>query len=419
MTIRAAFRDERGVALPMAMMVLVLLTTLMVAFAALSETEPIIAHNQQRVAQARAHAEAGLERAVWALSRGEGALTPEGTPGPAGSLKSPLPVPTPAPYDGSAFIANGTTGGYLVTVANDPDPLRPNHRRITSTGWTPTNAVADTRTKSHRRIQATVFRFPDLGLGDAINSGGGAAISGTAKVKNTVSCGSRPRKGVTASGSVVHSGSSLIDANGNGITETTDYVENAGADALKDVKLDSSSLKLLREAAKKNGTYFGPGYPNGTAATSPAWLGTINFDSSNKLKNGIVFIDTKSGKDIPEDVAAQDLADFASVNINGNPFFSGSFTGWIVVNGSLNISGNMSISGLIYAVDNFYYSGTGGGGITGMVVAQNIRPDPIGDAALAFGNGNITKDACLQSLYQGFVLDAGTYRECSDSDCPG
>ena len=413
MTIRAAFRDERGVALPMAMMVLVLLTTLMVAFAALSETEPIIAHNQQRVAQARAHAEAGLERAVWALSRGEGALTPEGTPGPTGSLKSPLPVPTPAPYDGTAFIANGTTGGYLVSVTNHPDPNLPNHRVITSTGWTPTNAAGDARTKSHRRIQATVFRLPDLNGGGALTGGGQITISGTANIKNDVSCGSRPRKSVIAADSIAKSGNTLIDANGNGITETTDYVENAGADALKDVKLDSSSLKLLREAAKKNGTYFGPGYPNGTAASSPEWPGTVDFDSSNKLKNGIVFIDTKSGKDIPEDVAAQDLADFASVNISGNPFVSGAFTGWLVVNGSLNISGNMSISGLVYTVDNFFYSGTGAGQILGMVVAQDIHPVN-GESAMTFGNAKVTKDTCLKPLYQGFVLDAGSYREVPD-----
>src|SRR5919108_2678291 len=109
MTMRAIVRDERGVALPMAMMVLVLLTSLMVAFAVLSQTEPVIAHNQHRTAQARAHAEAGFERAVWALSQGVIA------PGTNGSLSAPLPVPTPAPYDGAStsFIVNGNTGGYV------------------------------------------------------------------------------------------------------------------------------------------------------------------------------------------------------------------------------------------------------------------------------------------------------------------
>ena len=38
-------QDERGVALPMALMILLLLTTLMLAFAVLSQTEPVIAAN--------------------------------------------------------------------------------------------------------------------------------------------------------------------------------------------------------------------------------------------------------------------------------------------------------------------------------------------------------------------------------------
>src|SRR5687768_3988436 len=90
--------DERGVALPMAMMTLLLLTTLMLAFAVLSQTEPIIAANQLRVAQARALAESGFERALWALRN----------PADANGLASPLPLANPgvatstavAPYDG-------------------------------------------------------------------------------------------------------------------------------------------------------------------------------------------------------------------------------------------------------------------------------------------------------------------------------
>src|SRR5262249_36772657 len=122
----------------------------------LARTEPVIAHNQQRTSQALAHAEAGFERAVWALSQGVIA------PGTAGSLADPLPVPTPAPYDGAvaSFIASGVSGGYVVNVTA-PDPVNfPNQRQITSTGWTPTNAAADARTKSHRQIQGIVERLP-------------------------------------------------------------------------------------------------------------------------------------------------------------------------------------------------------------------------------------------------------------------
>src|SRR5688572_22359198 len=104
MNILTRLDDERGVALPMAMMTLLLLTTLMLAFGVLAQTEPVIAANQLRVAQARALAESGFERALWALSEGNA------NPGAPDTLANPLPgtgvvaVTAPAPYDGSQFL---------------------------------------------------------------------------------------------------------------------------------------------------------------------------------------------------------------------------------------------------------------------------------------------------------------------------
>src|SRR2546426_11751135 len=94
--------NERGVALPMALITLMLLTTLMLAFAVLSQTEPVIAANQLRVTQARSLAESGMEHAIWALS--QGVIAAETIPPaalPAGALATPLPVPTPAPFHGA------------------------------------------------------------------------------------------------------------------------------------------------------------------------------------------------------------------------------------------------------------------------------------------------------------------------------
>src|SRR5216684_750462 len=53
---------ERGVALPMALMCLLILSALIVA------SEPVLANNQLQVAQARAVAESGVERAIWGLN---------------------------------------------------------------------------------------------------------------------------------------------------------------------------------------------------------------------------------------------------------------------------------------------------------------------------------------------------------------
>ena len=79
-------------------------------------------------------------------------------------------------------------------------------------------------------------------------------------------------------------------------------------------------MKRLRELAKKNGTYFGPGYPNGglTAVSSPAWSGAVSFNSSNQVNNGIVFVDTVDGQDIPTNLLDQNPATFADVTVHGN-----------------------------------------------------------------------------------------------------
>jgi hypothetical protein len=414
--------DQRGVALPMAMIVLVALTSLMLAFALLAQTEPTIAHNQLRVAQARAHAEAGLERAVWALSQGVIA------PGTNGSLSAPLPVPTPAPYDGSAFIVNGATGGYVVAVTS-PDPVgSPNLRQVTSTGWTPTNSVTDTRTKSHRRIQATVERFPAFALETpcALCVKGDLGVGGNALVDATTdtSCGNK--KGAMTAGQTAISGSAQIkgaDGDTSANVEGSDYMQNqTDPNLFKSITMDSGNFKMLRELAKKNGTYFGPGYPNGTAAGSPTYTGSVTFNSGNKVKNGIIFVDTVSGTDIPTNQSLQNPSDFASVSINGNPFLSGDFTGWIVVNGSLNISGNMQVNGLVYAVNDLTYNGTGTGEIRGLAISQNIRDTTAtaisSDDTTTTGNSRI-KFNCTNlnpptGAPNGFALVPGTYRELSD-----
>ena len=115
--------------------------------------------NQLRTSQSRALAESGFEYAVWALANGN---TPIGVAAPAGTIANPMPSsPAPAPFDGNTFTALGNTGGFIVTVANDPGG-DPNQRQITSIGWTPTNATTDTHTKAHRMIRANVINIPNL-----------------------------------------------------------------------------------------------------------------------------------------------------------------------------------------------------------------------------------------------------------------
>lgn len=424
--------DECGVALPMALMTLSLLTTLLVVFGVLAQTEPIIAANQLRVTQARALAESGFEHAVWALS--EGVIAREHIPPlvpPAGTLDTPLPSPTPAPFDGSVFTVAGFTGGYTVTVTAPAG--RPNDRLIVSTGWTPNNTAADKRTKASRTIQAVVNRIPNLGLNApcALCVKGNLGVAGATTIDSTLDTTCGNKVGTYSAGTLTLGPRAEIKgADGNATAnQSTDYVTGEAASAFDSFTLSASNLDQLKKLATANGTYFGPGYTTTTDSsgqttpTSSTYDGTVDLTTANKVKNGIVFIDTVSGNNVG---APPDPADFAHAKIGGNPFLAGDFTGWIVVNGSLTIAGNMKINGLVYVVNDLTYNATGTGEINGLAVSQNVH-----DPATSISSDDDTdtkrvKFNCanarnLSNVPQTFTLEPGTYcerAEDSSATCP-
>src|SRR5712692_7008063 len=124
--LRSALADERGIALPLSLIVLVLLASLTLAFLAMSSTEPLIASNLQAGEQALALAEAGVERAIWALNNPTAAA-------PAQGLITPLPASPPSPYDGLTAVSLGA-GSYTVIVSLPPGAAVGNDRSIVATG---------------------------------------------------------------------------------------------------------------------------------------------------------------------------------------------------------------------------------------------------------------------------------------------
>jgi hypothetical protein len=127
--------------MPLAMIVLVSLTVLVVAFAVLSATEPTIASNHSMTSKARSLAESGVERASWALFTGAAA---NGIPNGE--------VPALAPYDGTSYFNVGPLGGFTVQVAAGGLITE---RTVTAIGWSPSNVAA---IKAHRKVQ-TVLEF--------------------------------------------------------------------------------------------------------------------------------------------------------------------------------------------------------------------------------------------------------------------
>lgn len=409
-------RGQRGVALPMALIALMILTALVVAFSVLATSEPTIAANQLRVAQARALAESGVERAAWALSNS--AVT--------GGLAEPLPSPLPAPYDGSQLVAvsvGGTqVGGFRVTVAAGGAS---NERSIVAVGWVPTDSTSDARIKAHQRITATLAKIRFIDPPCALCVRGDLQITGSSVVnsRQDTSCGNKA--GTYTTGSVdIGSGAAHVygangttsggNAAGSDLSGAFDIVrpdvgDSAQVQAFKDnfdaFAYTQSELDILKSVAKANGTYY---------------QGAVTFNSSNPMPDGIIFVDTTTGDNITPSTPSEQFAD---VRISGNAGTgpNNSFNGWIIANGALRIDGNVKINGMVYAVNDLSYQGTGTGQIEGLVVSQNIRDviatqiydtTTTGNSAITF-NCNYAKTG-NGKIPQNWFVKAGSYKEVAD-----
>lgn len=97
--------------------------------------------------------------------------------------------------------------------------------------------------------------------------------------------------------------------------------------------LNQDEINALKDVARAHGTYY---------------QGSVSFSS---LPNGIVFVDTASGDPIGN---PPDPADLASVTITG-----GTGSGWLIVMGSITITGDVSYSGVVYAANDILYRRTG------------------------------------------------------------
>ena len=400
--------DERGVALPMALITLALLTSLMLAFASLSQTEPIIAANHLRGTQARTLAESGVEFALWALA------SPSS---PGGLPTTPPGDPAGAPFDGRTFIPFGSLGGFTVKVANDAGG-DPNRRTITGVGWVPTSSVTDARPKAHRTVTVDVVAIPRLGVRapcvlcvrGALNVTGTVAIDGRNRdpaCGDDVKYGTFTRDATTIAGPAVLSGGAGASA------------QNQPAADFDAVTLSPAALDGLKTLAWRNGTYYGPGFPRGGTVSDgrTSWSGRIVFDASTPLPDGVVFVDTTDGRNVPGDGPAATTLAEAWLDASALTARGGVFRGWIVVNGSLEIAGGANVRGLVYAVDGF--SSTGAGRLEGLAVSLNVREATPARVEATGGGGLAVTFDCAAAAGGGFVPRAftpipGTYREDSD-----
>jgi Tfp pilus assembly protein PilX len=386
-------RDESGMALPMTLIIMSVITGLIVAFITFSQTEPVIAANQMTNAQARALAESGIERALWALSKGDTA------PGTAGALADPLPVTVPAPYDGSQYVAVGL-GGFVVTVANG---AAANERIITATGYVPDNV----NPVAVKKIQTTVTRVKWLdppcavcaggeqpaGATTSIQVGGSASISASTSQGASYCAGVTPTAAAYSQGSISTNGHPDLYAPSGGVGAATNQTNFSG------FQFTDSDMAMLKALARANGTYY---------------QGAQTF--SSPPPNGIVFVDTPSGNPF---TSTSPSGDIFTVDIHGN--WSSGWSGWLVVAGSIQVSGNVTMSGLIYAQNDITLHGSGGGSITGAVISTNrmdtsstnVDTDDIGNAPITYSCPNVRNGG--GTIPQNWFVKPGTFKELPGS----
>jgi hypothetical protein len=406
----ALLGDQRGVALPLALMVLILLAALTAALAGLSTTEPLISTNLKLSDQALALAEAGVERAVWVLSPAPTGPTGQG-------LATPLTAAAPAPWDGSTLFrltaAGDSTvaGGYTVRLLPG---ARPSEVQVTSAGWIPDNL----NPTASRVIRTTLmslnlrFRPPGaLSVNGEANVSGNAAIAASGNVCHTT----RAASGSYSAGRTDVGGSAQICAGASCSTSKTNCqspgcLQNQpdAATTFQELRLTPEELAILKDLAKASRTYWGP--PNYAGSATAAWNGSVNFNTANPLPNGIVFVDTKSGAP----PSSSRLSDLADVRISG----SGTWSGWLIIMGSVDVSGNGTYNGLIYVVDDLT-AGNGTAAINGAIVAHNLN-NSNGTQIDTSANGTISISYSCPALNtgggtipQGFMVKPGTWREVS------
>jgi hypothetical protein len=301
--------------------------------------------------------------------------------------------------------AAGTQVGVFTVIVTGGTTA--NERNIVATGWSPSNTGTGPTAK--QKIQVTVFKPRFLNPPAPLTVRGEISASGHSLIDAhaDTSCGSKAgtySKGVTTVGGSAE----IYGADGNLVkNQVGDMTQNALDATFNPYTYSNDELNAFKTLAKANGTYY---------------QGTVSFSSSNKIPNGIIYVDTVSGQNIDENGAnTTPTSDFASVDIHGNAPLdaTGILSGMLIVAGALSISGNFQMHGMVYVLNDFTYLGTGAGQIVGGVVSQNVRDVSVTSIDTdTGGNSTIIWDCSYArtgggQLPQSFTIEAGTYKEIS------
>lgn len=435
--LRSVAADERGIALPLALIMLMLLTSLTIAFLTMSASEPTIAANLKGGEMALAAAEAGIERAIWALQN-----PTIDTAGANTKLTDFNAIP--AAYNAGTLFALDAARAYTVQLVL----VNPTTVRIIGHGYVaregvalPANpgGLAQADTAAHRTVQLEVTAAGgggnrvggsaagttggDVTLPGALTVAGSVQMRGNSLVDGNDSAPGVPNGCANKAGVTIRDQTPIPDNqcgsppcytnnavtfNGNAYSLTgTPANQTLTSSNFSQYTFNATQLAALKALAQASGTYIQP---------------TSSSQMQVSLGNGLTFVDTVNGQAIGQFPTSSQLA---NVKITGNQTASG----WLVVMGSIEIDGNITYNGFIYAHNDLSYRGTGTGGIFGGVLTGNVidtvatlvDAETEGNSkiyydcnGIANGGGAFTPDVQAGLNRVIITVNAGTWRELSN-----
>jgi hypothetical protein len=290
-------------------------------------------------------------------------------------------------------------GQFKVTVTNGPAV---NERTIEAVGYVPTAASPIAIKKIQTVVTRVKFLDPPCavcaggeapnGLNTSIRVGGSASIS-AANTGNNYCNGVTPTAAALSAGTITTNGSPNLTGPSGGSATTTGVNQTS----MQQWLFSDDDMALLKALAKANGTY----YQGSQTWTAPP-------------PAGIIFVDTPSGNPL---TATPPSSDLITVDIHGN--WDTGWNGWLIVAGTIQISGNTTLNGLIYAQNDVDLHGAGGGSITGAVISTNrvdsqstnVDTEDVGNAPIGYNCRKVRDGG--GTIPQGWFVKPGFFREVS------
>lgn len=429
----SAVRNEKGVALPLALFVLVMLSGLLLAFLSMAGMEPQISSNLSATARARYLADGGIEWAFDQLLTLPAAFAnykdywdsklrgPDNIAGNAddGQLASGMALP------GGLTVTSGT---FTVTIRNDNQA---GDNAITGQALDPggntddqNSVVIVTATGTYngvtRQVQAVVRRLPDLpggvslpGLGTNTNFDGNTfTISGNDTNPDGSAGSCAPVWGIgvadTATETLVEASLSAQQQNNVvGKPQTTGPGQGANTIAV------DNSLTPAEIAAFVNKVKQGANITLQTSSTSHIEKESIGNTCSSNWNDANCWGTTAKPKIVYLKAQPDPTPDVFDLQISGNSTGAGIL---IIEDGDLRLSGNFRWEGLVIITGQYAgvkYAGGGNQDLYGGIVVnqtQAVNPNTEVDAR---GNAKVFYSCqAIKNVQQNLrAFGLGSWRE--------